>query len=89
MYRVDIERRALKDTKRFPRQDKQRIVEAIDSLSEDPRPHGCRPVRAAPHGTYRIRVGNYRVIYIVDDNEQTVTVARIARRDEDTYKDLR
>jgi len=62
---------------------------AIDALVEDPRPVGCIPVRAAPKGTYRIRIGDYRVIYVVLDTEQTIVIARIARRGESTYRELR
>lgn len=54
----------------------------IDALAEDPRPAGCTPVRAVPKGTYRIRVGDYRVICVVLDEEQVIVVARVARRGE-------
>jgi mRNA-degrading endonuclease RelE of RelBE toxin-antitoxin system len=43
-------------------------------------------VRAAPKGTYRIRVGDYRVIYLVLDDQQVIVVARVARRSETTYR---
>ena len=43
----------------------------------------------AEKGTYRVRVGNYRVIYVVLDNEGVVIIARVARRSESTYRGLR
>ena len=88
MYRIEVERRAQKAIARLPRQDQPRIAAAIDALPEDPRPAGCVPVRAADPGTYRVRVGDYRVIYIVLDDEQVIIVARVARRRENTYRGL-
>lgn len=88
-YNIEIDRRAAKDLqKNVAHQDRPRVIEAIDGLPEDPRPHGCRKVKAAPMGTYRIRVGDYRVIYVILDEERVVIVARVARRSEDTYKNL-
>jgi mRNA interferase RelE/StbE len=85
-YRIDVERRATKALARLPREDQRRLTSAIDTLMENPRPVGCVAVRTAPKGTYRIRVGDYRVIYIVLDDEKAVIVARIVRRDESTYR---
>jgi mRNA-degrading endonuclease RelE of RelBE toxin-antitoxin system len=65
-----------------------RIAVTIDALSEEPRPAGCQPVKSAPKGAYRIRVGNYRAIYTVLDDEQQIIVARVAKRDERTYQGL-
>lgn len=87
-YRIEVERRAGKALARLPRRDQNRIAAAIDRLAEDPRPAGCVPVRAAPRGTYRIRVGDYRVIYLALDEEQTIVIARVVRRGETTYRDL-
>ena len=88
-YQIRIERRAEKALIRLTRRDRRRIIKAIDDLAEDPRPAGCVPVKAAPRGTYRVRVGDYRVIYLVlDDDEGLVTVTRVRRRGGDTYKEL-
>jgi mRNA interferase RelE/StbE len=57
-----------------------RIRTAIDSLAGDPRPRGA--VKLAGRNDYRIRVGDYRVIYAVDDEERLIIVARIAHRRE-------
>ena len=48
-----------------------RIVEAIDALGEQPRPTGARKLTGAEH-RYRIRIGDYRVVYTVDDSRHTV-----------------
>ena len=88
-YQIRIERRAEKALVRLTRRDRRRIIKAIDDLAEDPRPAGCVPVKAAPRGTYRVRVGEYRVVYLVlDDDEGLVTVTRVRRRGGDTYKGL-
>jgi len=65
-----------------------RILAALRGLAENPRPAGCVAVKTAGKNTYRIRVGGYRVIYTVLDNEQVVIVARVTRRGERTYKGL-
>ena len=59
---------------------RDRIAAAIDGLADDPRPRGS--VKLAGRDDYRIRVGDYRIVYAVDDDEHLVLVARIARRRE-------
>ncbi len=87
-YRIEIERRAHQALGRLPRRDRDRVVAAIEALAEDPRPAGCMPVRAAPRRTYRLRVGDYRVVYLVLDDQQVIIVARVATRSEATYRRL-
>jgi mRNA-degrading endonuclease RelE of RelBE toxin-antitoxin system len=52
-------------------------MRAREALAEDPRPAGCRPVELGRAGMVRLRVGDYRVIYLVLDDEQVVVVARV------------
>jgi mRNA interferase RelE/StbE len=59
---------------------RDRIREAIDALAAEPRPRGV--LKLAGRDDYRIRVGDYRVVYAVDDAERIVIVARIAHRRE-------
>ena len=87
-YRIKVGRRVQKTMARLPRKDQARIIVALKNLAQDPRPPGCRPVKAAPKGTYRVRVGSFRVIYTILDADQVVVVARVARRDESTYRGL-
>jgi mRNA interferase RelE/StbE len=56
---------------------RERVRRAIDALAADPRPVGC--VKLAGRDHYRIRVGDYRIVYAVDDDARLVIVARIAR----------
>jgi mRNA interferase RelE/StbE len=59
---------------------RERIEGAIDELADDPRPRGVEKLEGL--GTYRIRVGDYRVVFAVDDGERIVTIAKIAHRRE-------
>ena len=83
-----MERRAGKELTRLPKQAQSRIIAAIDALADTPRPTRCLPVQNSPKGTYRIRAGNYRVIYVVLDKAQVIVIARITRRTESTYRGL-
>lgn len=67
--------------RRLPRDLRHRVDQALLALTRDPRPAGCRPVKDAPRGTYRMRVGGYRVIYTVLDTDQVIVVARVHKRD--------
>jgi len=87
-YQIRIGKRVRKEVDRLPRQDQARILVAVKALAQDPRPPGCKPIKVAGQGTYRVRVGDYRVIYTVLDNERVVVVARVARRSESTYRGL-
>ena len=73
---------------RLPRLDQARVLSKIRALAENPRPAGCAPVRVAEKGTYRVRVGNYRVVYVVLDDEAVIIIARVAKRSETTYREL-
>jgi mRNA interferase RelE/StbE len=55
------------------------VRSAIDSLAENPRPHGTQKLGGADQ--YRIRIGDYRVIYEIEDAELHVLVVRVGRRD--------
>ncbi len=81
MFKVSITSRAERDLKRLDRPIKNRIVSAILALASDPRPPGCLKVRSE-EGVWRIRVGDYRVGYQLDDNNNEVLVIRIAHRGE-------
>ncbi|MDD5306261.1 MAG: type II toxin-antitoxin system RelE/ParE family toxin [Deltaproteobacteria bacterium] len=80
-YRVQIKESALKALKRLPRPIHVRAWEAISDLADDPRPRGCRKL-AGEEDLWRIRIGNYRVVYQVLDAVLIVLVVRIAHRRE-------
>ena len=78
---ADIE----KQLRRIPPPDRERVVEAMRSLAIEPRQKGTTLLL---ENLYRVRVGNYQILYAVFDAEVVVLVCKIARRTERTYKDL-
>ncbi|MFA5097194.1 MAG: type II toxin-antitoxin system RelE/ParE family toxin [Candidatus Margulisiibacteriota bacterium] len=83
MYKVIIERRAYKEMDRLPRQTLSRIIKSISALSLDPRPSGVKKLFV--HNGWRIRIGDYRVLYSIDDSKKVVAVYRIKHRG-DVYR---
>ena len=79
MFRVNITSRAERELKRLDRPVKNRIVSEISALASDPRPPGCLKVRSE-EGVWRIRVGDWRVGYQVDDKASEILVVKIAHR---------
>ena len=78
-YRVQIARRAIKSIQALPRKEQQRVRAAIDLLGQTPRPPGCVAMAGEEHA-YRVRVGNYRVVYEVHDEVLLVQVVRVGHR---------
>ena len=58
------------------------MIAAIRALGETPRPRGARKLHGSPRDDYRIRVGDYRVLYEVDDAAQLVRIMRVRHRRE-------
>lgn len=81
-YAISITRQANKELARLPTQVQDRIDAAIDALATTPRPPGTRKLTS---GAYRIRVGDYRVIFDVDDAAQAIIIRRVAHRS-DVYR---
>ena len=81
MYSVKITSRAEGDLKRLDRPVRNRVVTAILALASNPRPPGCLKVKSA-EGVWRIRVGDWRIGYEIDDSLQEVVVIRIGHRSE-------
>jgi mRNA interferase RelE/StbE len=81
MYNVTITSRAERELKRLDRTTKNRVVKAILELTSNPRPAGCLKVRSE-EGVWRVRVGDWRIGYTIDDAASDVTVIRIAHRSE-------
>ena len=83
MYRLDLSRNAHRQIDRLPAQTQERINDTIARLAENPRPFGNRKLTAREG--YRIRVGDYRILYKIDDAARVVTVYRVRGRG-DVYK---
>jgi mRNA interferase RelE/StbE len=84
MYEILLASQAERDLKRLAAQEFHRIIPAIRALAETPRPPGCRKL-VGSRSDYRIRIGDYRVIYEVDDKDNKVRIMRIRHR-RDIYR---
>jgi mRNA interferase RelE/StbE len=83
-YQVLFTRRAERDFSAVPQRDRERLAKSIDALADDPRPHRVKKLEG-PDPLYRLRAGDYRVLYTVEDNVVTVTVVRVGHR-RDIYR---
>jgi mRNA interferase RelE/StbE len=84
MYEVYIERAAERDLRRLPSHIFASIITHVKALASDPRPPACRKI-VGTSDCWRIRVGDYRVIYQVDDSVKAVRIMR-ARHRRDAYR---
>ena len=89
MYGLEVSPAADRDLERLKgrirRQDFEHLRIAIGSLADEPRPHGVRKIEGTEKA-YRIRAGNYRVVYEIYDNENLVLILQVVRRSETTYR---
>ena len=89
MYRLEVSPAADRDLNklkgRIRRQDFERLRDAVRDLAEEPPPQGVRKIKGAERA-YRIRVGNYRVVYEVYDSDKLVLILQVVRRSETTYR---
>jgi mRNA interferase RelE/StbE len=81
VYEILLERRAEKDLKKLPSVLFQRVIEKIQSLAENPKPQGSRKITGSKND-WRIRIGDYRAIYEIDEREKRVKIMRIRHRRE-------
>ena len=84
MYEIIFKRQVEKDFRKIDRRYKKAIIEEIEGLGHNPRPTNSRKLTDTEM-TYRLRVGDYRVIYQIDDKNKIVTVFYVRNR-KDAYK---
>jgi mRNA interferase RelE/StbE len=82
-YRVVFSSRAFKEIKRFTLPVRERISDAAGALADNPRPRGCLKMQGAD--SYRIRIGDYRIVYEIHDRIVTVLVLEVGHR-KDIYR---
>jgi mRNA interferase RelE/StbE len=82
-YNIFFKRSVIKDLDPTPKKDLQRIIGRIQLLKKDSRPSGCEKLSGQER--YRIRQGNYRIIYSIQDDQLTVWVVKIGHR-HDVYR---
>ncbi|MFZ1807625.1 MAG: type II toxin-antitoxin system RelE/ParE family toxin [Cyclobacteriaceae bacterium] len=83
MYNVVISKSASKEIASLPSPIINRIIQAIKKLGENPRPSGCKKLKGG-QDTWRIRIGDYRVIYTINDIIHIVDVRSVGHR-KDVY----
>ena len=84
MHEVFLERGAERDLKRMPALEFSRVIGRIQGLANSPRPPGSRKI-AGSEGDWRIRIGDYRVVYAVDEKQKVITIFRVRHR-KDIYR---
>ena len=84
-YRILIKRSAKREIEGIAsRRDRRRVVDRILRLADDPRPPGCQ--KLSGQDRYRVRQGNYRIIYSIEDDKLIVLVVKIGDR-KDIYRE--
>lgn len=79
-YQVQYSPAALRGLKSVPPDIRQQIVTAVDGLADDPRPRGTTPLKGGLRGLRRLRLGDYRACYLVDDETRRVRVVQVGHR---------
>jgi len=82
-YSVRVKRSAAREIEAVPRRDRERIVERIRALSDTPRPPGS--AKLSGREAYRIRQGDYRIVYTVSDDPRLIVIWVVAHR-RDAYR---
>jgi mRNA interferase RelE/StbE len=85
-YRIEFRPAALRELRRIPKPFNARLMTAIAALAEMPRPPGCVRLQG-PEGFHRVRVGDYRIVYLIEDRALLICVVRIGHRRE-VYRGL-
>lgn len=82
-YELKFKKSVAKDLRTIPKQDVKRILARIQSLADDPRPEGYEKLSGQER--YRLRQGDYRIIYAIEDNVLVVIVVKVGHR-RDVYR---
>ena len=79
-YRITIKKSAVKELEDIPRKDLRKVINRIRSLAKDPRPKGSQKLSGQER--YRIRQGNYRIVYSIEDKDPLIVIVKIGHRRE-------
>jgi len=85
-YTLKLHRDVEKQLSRIPKQQRERLIQIMRSFVDNPRPSGCIKL---DDNLYRVREGQYRIIYAIFDDKVVVVVCKVARRSEAMYRDLK
>ena len=83
-YNISFKKSAEKELRSLDKKLISRVLSSIEELSDNPMPPGCRKLVGSER-TYRIRIGDYRVVYVLDHDTTTIEIQKIAHRKE-VYK---
>ena len=83
-YQVEIASAAQREFKRLPPEVVRKVDAAMLELEQNPRPHGCTKLEGS-EDEYRVRVGDYRILYVINDKAKLVTIAHVRHR-RDVYR---
>jgi len=86
MYQLELTSQAQRQLDKLSIADLERIVTTIQQLRDNPRPSGAKKLRGP---IYRIRVGDWRIVYAVFERDNLIVIGKIARRSKDTYKRMK
>jgi mRNA interferase RelE/StbE len=81
MYELLLAGQAERDLKKLSAEVFHRIIRGLRQLAQEPRPHGCRKLTGSQND-YRIRVGDYRILYEIDDEARQVRILKVGHRRE-------
>lgn len=81
-YQIELLPAAARTLRKLPREAQRRIAPLIEALAKDPRPAGATALQGEPAGVLRVRVGDYRILYQVDDQDRRVLVVTLGHRRE-------
>lgn len=79
-YKIEIKRSAFKEIHKLPQSDLKRVLAQIEVLADNPRPMDCQKLSAQEK--YRVRVGDYRILYSIEDDVLIVFIVKVAHRRE-------
>ena len=84
VYKIEWKHSAVKELKKIEGKNRARILQAVSQLSSVPYPNGCKKLKGSLQ-TYRIRIGDYRVVYEVESKNIVIVIVRVRHRKE-AYK---
>jgi mRNA interferase RelE/StbE len=85
MYTITFKKKAGKELRQLPSTVLPKVSASIDDLSEEPRPSGSKKLKDKEEDMWRIRIGNYRVLYVIEDEIMIVNIRKIGHR-KDVYR---
>lgn len=85
MYQIIFGRSAEKDLEQLPLKETKRISKVIDELAKEPRPIGSKKLKGTDRNLWRVRIGDYRVVYNINDTIKIVDIRKVGHR-KDIYE---